>query len=65
MAAHRSGCETPAGIDTTILAETLRADSVLIEPGAPFFAGETPPTEYLPAGLFLDSRGTHLPKGSI
>ena len=25
----------------------LRPDSVLIEPGAPFFAGENPPTEYL------------------
>ena len=37
----------PDGTDTTQLAEQLKADKVLIEPGAPFFAGETPPTEYL------------------
>ncbi|WP_108815419.1 MocR-like pyridoxine biosynthesis transcription factor PdxR [Loktanella sp. Alg231-35] len=37
----------PAGTDTTILAEKLRADGVLVEPGAPFFGGEAPPTEYL------------------
>ena len=39
--------KTPTGIDTSALAETLRADSVLVEPGAPFFAGENPPTAYL------------------
>jgi len=37
----------PDGIDTTVLAQRLQADSVLVEPGAPFFASETPPTEYL------------------
>lgn len=39
--------KAPAGVDTTVLAEKLKKDSVLIEPGAPFFASETPPTEYL------------------
>ena len=37
----------PEGTDSTQLAERLKADNVLIEPGAPFFAGEAPPTEYL------------------
>ena len=36
----------PNGLDTTALAERLREKGVLIEPGAPFFAGLTPPTEY-------------------
>ncbi len=36
----------PDGVDTTLLAEELRADGVLIEPGAPFFASEDPPKEY-------------------
>jgi GntR family transcriptional regulator/MocR family aminotransferase len=39
--------KAPQGVDTTVLAEKLCKDSVLIEPGAPFFAGDTPPTEYL------------------
>jgi len=37
----------PDGTDTTQLAERLKVDKVLIEPGAPFFSGDTPPTEYL------------------
>ena len=37
----------PIGIDTSVLAERLLKDSVLVEPGAPFFAGETPPSQYL------------------
>jgi len=37
----------PDGVDTTALAQRLQADSVLVEPGAPFFASETPPTRYL------------------
>ena len=36
----------PKGLDTTVLAHSLRSKGVLIEPGAPFFAGDTPPTEY-------------------
>lgn len=37
----------PNGIDTQELAERLLVDSVLIEPGAPFFAGEdSPPNQY-------------------
>lgn len=37
----------PQGIDTTQLAERLKASKVLVEPGAPFFAGDSPPTEFL------------------
>jgi GntR family transcriptional regulator/MocR family aminotransferase len=37
----------PDRTDTTQLAERLKADKVLIEPGAPFFSGDAPPTEYL------------------
>ena len=36
----------PAAVDTTELALNLRAKGVLIEPGAPFFAGERPPTQF-------------------
>ncbi|MCV6594681.1 MAG: PLP-dependent aminotransferase family protein [Silicimonas sp.] len=37
----------PRGVDTGELARRLAADSVLIEPGAPFFAGEAaPPSEF-------------------
>lgn len=39
--------KAPEGVDTTVLAEKLQKQSVLVEPGAPFFAGETPPTNYL------------------
>ena len=39
--------QAPHGTDTTELAERLRGDSVLIEPGAPFFAGDAPPTQFL------------------
>ena len=37
----------PDGTDTTDLAQRLKSDKVLIEPGAPFFSGDAPPTEYL------------------
>ena len=37
----------PDGTDTTQLAERLKVDKVLIEPGAPFFSVDAPPTEYL------------------
>lgn len=36
----------PDGVDTMRLAETLREQSVLIEPGAPFFGGRDKPTSY-------------------
>ncbi|PRY78152.1 GntR family transcriptional regulator/MocR family aminotransferase [Yoonia maritima] len=36
----------PDGTDTAQLSAQLREDRVLMEPGAPFFASETPPTEY-------------------
>jgi GntR family transcriptional regulator / MocR family aminotransferase len=36
----------PDSVDTTELALNLRAKGVLIEPGAPFFAAEAPPTEF-------------------
>lgn len=37
----------PDGTDTSALALKLRAQGVLIEPGAPFFASEAPPTEFM------------------
>ena len=42
----------PSGVDTTTLAERLRERSVLIEPGAPFFAsedlgGQPPPINFM------------------
>lgn len=37
----------PTGIDTTELAQRLRADHVLVEPGAPFFGSTPQPTEYM------------------
>jgi GntR family transcriptional regulator/MocR family aminotransferase len=37
----------PEGVNTTDLTERLKADKVLVEPGAPFFASETPPTHHL------------------
>ncbi|MEL7180167.1 MAG: PLP-dependent aminotransferase family protein [Pseudomonadota bacterium] len=39
--------KAPDGIDTAKLAQRLQAQSVLVEPGAPFFAGEDPPQDYL------------------
>ncbi|SEW30596.1 transcriptional regulator, GntR family [Cognatiyoonia koreensis] len=36
----------PAQINTTLLAQHLRDKGVLIEPGAPFFAGDSPPQNY-------------------
>jgi len=36
----------PDGMDTTVLAQNLRSVGVLIEAGAPFFSGPTPPTEF-------------------
>ena len=59
----------PDGIDTTTLALTLRAQGVLLEPGAPFFAGPTPPTNFfrlayssiptarIPDGIALIAKG--------
>ena len=37
----------PAGVDTSGLAIKLRTDRVLVEPGAPFFAAEHKPTEFM------------------
>ena len=36
----------PRGVDTSKLAQRLRGEGVLIEPGAPFFAGSDPPRHY-------------------
>ena len=36
----------PTGTDTAQLSQRLREDRVLMEPGAPFFASDTPPTEF-------------------
>ncbi|MFQ1701710.1 PLP-dependent aminotransferase family protein [Loktanella agnita] len=38
--------KAPPGVDTALLAARLRADGVLIEPGAAFFAAEDPPRQY-------------------
>ncbi|MFD3188662.1 PLP-dependent aminotransferase family protein [Sedimentitalea sp. HM32M-2] len=40
----------PLGSDTGALAETLRRDGVLIEPGAPFFAGPARPAHFYRLG---------------
>lgn len=40
----------PDGIDTAVLAERLRADSVMIEPGKAFFAGTVPPRQFYRLG---------------
>ncbi|MFD2741448.1 PLP-dependent aminotransferase family protein [Sulfitobacter aestuarii] len=42
--------KAPAGTDTVLLARQLLEDEVLIEPGAPFFDGAQPPTEYFRLG---------------
>ncbi len=44
--------KAPEGVDTGILAAELRSKGVLIEPGAPFFAGAT-----FPAGKVLEPWG--------
>ena len=54
--------KAPQGIDTTVLATALRAKSVLVEPGAPFFAGETPPTRYLRLA-YSSIPATRIPQG--
>jgi len=36
----------PDGVDTSVLDERLRARSVLIEPGQPFFRGPAAPRNY-------------------
>jgi len=38
--------KAPDGVDTEVLANTLRNKGVLIEPGAPFFGGEAPPKSH-------------------
>lgn len=42
--------KAPAGVDTEILAKDLLADSVCIEPGAPFFADSRQPCEFFRLG---------------
>ncbi len=42
--------QAPPGVDADDLARKLRASSVLIEPGGPFFAGPTPPRNYYRLG---------------
>jgi GntR family transcriptional regulator/MocR family aminotransferase len=42
--------QAPEGVDTDDLAQRLAADSVLIEPGAPFFAGDAPPRRFYRLG---------------
>lgn len=42
--------QAPRGVDTGVLAEALQAEGVMIEPGAPFFAGPGRPTRYYRLG---------------
>lgn len=42
--------EAPVGTDTDLLAERVRADGVLIEPGGPFFAGDDGPCRFYRLG---------------
>jgi len=41
----------PEGLDAVALAQALREDSVLIEPGAPFYTSTTPPKHFLRLGF--------------
>ncbi|MFU8882465.1 MAG: PLP-dependent aminotransferase family protein [Rhodobacterales bacterium] len=57
--------QAPDGVDTGQVALRLREQGVLIEPGAPFFAARTPPTQFyrlayssLPSARIAD--GVHL-----
>jgi GntR family transcriptional regulator/MocR family aminotransferase len=38
--------QAPVGVDTGLLAERLKSDNVLIEPGAPFFSGASRPRNH-------------------
>ena len=38
--------QAPSGVDTAVLADKLREESVLVEAGAPFFASDDPPSEF-------------------
>lgn len=42
--------QAPCGVDTAALAGRLYAESVMIEPGAPFFAGPDRPTRFYRLG---------------
>lgn len=41
----------PEAVDTEVLAQRLRAEEVLIEPGRPFFGGPTPPRHFYRLGF--------------
>lgn len=51
--------QAPDGVDTADLAERLRADSVMIEPGKAFFAGDAPPKQFYRLGY------SSIPSGRI
>ncbi|MFC6686631.1 MocR-like pyridoxine biosynthesis transcription factor PdxR [Jhaorihella thermophila] len=54
--------QAPPGSDTARLAEILRERSVLIEPGAPFFAGEDRPTHFYRLG-YSSIPSSRIPEG--
>ncbi|WP_323769728.1 PLP-dependent aminotransferase family protein [Antarctobacter sp.] len=51
--------QAPDGVETGVLAERLRADSVMIEPGKAFFSGEAPPRQFYRLGY------SSIPSGRI
>ncbi len=54
--------QAPPGTDTTRLAETLRERGVLIEPGAPFFAGVDRPKHFYRLG-YSSIASSKIPEG--
>lgn len=54
--------QAPEGTDTAELAQRLQAKSVLIEPGAPFFASEAPPRNFYRLG-YSSIPATRIPEG--
>jgi GntR family transcriptional regulator/MocR family aminotransferase len=54
--------QAPDGSDTAELARTLQKHSVLIEPGAPFFASQTPPRRFYRLG-YSSIPAARIPEG--
>ncbi|MCT8161804.1 PLP-dependent aminotransferase family protein [Pseudoruegeria sp. SHC-113] len=54
--------EAPEGVDTGVLAQELRAESVLIEPGSSMFLQENPPTRFYRLG-YSSIAASRIPEG--
>jgi GntR family transcriptional regulator/MocR family aminotransferase len=54
--------QAPDGCDTAELARNLQSQSVLIEPGAPFFASTDPPRQFYRLG-YSSIPTTRIPEG--